>query len=283
MKKRTLKKIALGDNLKVRFSACPGLVFWQARVVRKVLYTFLHHKYIYTAVVLSFALLFVAKFGGPAILKAYVETGVGNCRTLPLLCFVPEKEIINPEIDKAYLQELLPYTFPGIDISIPKGFTVIKGKITKAYYKKRKFNAESPVIYLLYQKPNFFINLFPRLKKQGIESNYDFVTRTMNARLNDIDNITDAFFVIMKTIFTPNIGDQANIKMVKFESSDKKGFITYNLRPLENYFDCDVISSDDTFFKIYIKDKGARLNLDKALAIISTLDVSNISALDESK
>ena len=38
------KKIAFGDNLKVRFSACPGLVFWQARVVRKVLYTFLHHK-----------------------------------------------------------------------------------------------------------------------------------------------------------------------------------------------------------------------------------------------
>jgi len=38
------KKIAFGDNSKVRFSACPGLVFWQARVVRKVLYTFLHHK-----------------------------------------------------------------------------------------------------------------------------------------------------------------------------------------------------------------------------------------------
>lgn len=240
-------------------------------------------KYLYIAVVLFFSLLFVAKFGGPAILKAYVETGIGNCRTLPLLCFVPEKEIINPEIDKTYLSELLPYTFPGIEISIPKGFTVIKGKVTKVYYKRRKYDAKSPVIYLLYQKPNFFINLFPQVKKQGMENNYDFVTRTMNAKVKDIDNLTDVFFVIMKTIFTPNIGDQANIKMVKFKVLDKKGFITYNLNPLENYFDCDVISSDDTFFKIYIKDKGARLDLDKVLAIISTLNVSNISTLDESK
>ncbi len=240
-------------------------------------------KYIYIAVVLSFALLFVAKFGGAAILKAYVETGIGYCRTMPLLCFVPEKEIIKPEIDKTYLQELLPYTFPGIEISIPKGFIVIKGVITKVYYKKRKYNAKSPVIYLLYQKPKFFINLFPQVKKQGVENNYDFVTRTMNAKVKDINNITDAFFVIMKTIFTPNLGDQKNIKMVKFESSDKKGFITYNLNPLENYFDCDVISSDDAFFKIYIKDKGTKLDLNKVLAIISTLNISNIAALDTSK
>jgi len=41
---KNFKKIAFGDSLKMRFSACPGLVFWQARVVRKVLYTFLHHK-----------------------------------------------------------------------------------------------------------------------------------------------------------------------------------------------------------------------------------------------
>ena len=239
-------------------------------------------KYIYIAVVLSFAFLFVAKFGGPAILKAYVEIGIGNCRTLPLLCFVPEKELVNPEIDKTYLQELLPYTFPEIEISIPKGFTVIKGKVTKIYYKKRKYNEKSPVIYLVEQKPKFFINLFPQVKKQGVENNYDFLTRTMNAKVKDIDNVTDAFFVIMKTIFTPNLGDQKNIKMVKFKSADKKGFITYNLNPAENYFDCDVISSDDSFFKIYIKDKGARLDLEKVLAIISTLHVSNISALDES-
>ena len=240
-------------------------------------------KYIYIAVVLSFSLLFVAKFGGPAILKAYVETGIGNCRTLPLLCFAPEKELVNPEIDKTYLQELLPYTFPGIEISIPKGFTVIKGEVTKVYYKRRKYDARTPAIYLLYQKPNFFVNLFPQLQKQGIVNNYEFVNRTLNAQFINISNLTDAFFVIMKSIFTPNLGDQKNIKMVKFESLDKKGFITYNLNPAENYFDCDVIRSDDTFCKIYIKDKGARLDLDKVLAIISTLNTSNTSTLDESK
>ena len=272
MKKGTLKKIALGDNLKVRFS-----------VVRKVLYTFLHHKYISIAVVLSFSLLFVAKFGGLAILKAYVQAGIGNCRTLPLLCITPEKELVSPEIDKTYLQELLPYTFPGIEISIPKGFTVIKGSVTKVYYKKRKYDAESPVIYLLYQKPIFFINLFPQLQKQGIENNYEFVNRTMHAQFTNIDNLTDAFFVIMKSVFTPNLGEQKNIKIVKFKTSDKKGFITYNLTPSENYFDCDVISDDDAFFKIYIKDKGAKLDLNKVLAIISTLNISNIAALDTSK
>ncbi len=240
-------------------------------------------KYIYIAVVLFFALSFVAKFGGPAILKAYVQTSIGNCRTMPLLCITPEKEIINPEIDKTRCSELLPYTFPGIEISIPKGFTVIKGRVTKVYYKKRKYDAKSPVIYLLYQKPKFFINLFPQLQKQGIENNYEFVNRTMHAQFTNIDNLTDAFFVIMKTIFAPNLGDQKNIKMIKFATADKKGFITYNLTSTENYFDCDVINSDDAFFKIYIKDKGAKLDLNKVLVIISTLNISNIAALDTSK
>ena len=128
---------------------------------------------------------------------------------------------------------------------------------------------------MVYQKPKFFINLFPQVKKQGVENNYDFLTRTMNAKVKDIDNVTDAFFVIMKSIFTPNLGDQKNIKMVQFESLGKKGFITYNLNPEENYFDCDVVSSDDTFVKIYIKDKGRALDLDKVIAIISTAKISN--------
>jgi len=233
-------------------------------------------KYIAPAIILFVAILFVAKFGRPAILKAYVQTGIGNCRTMPLLCIIPEKELVNPEIDKAYLQELLPYTFPGIEISIPKGFTVIKGEVTRIYYKRKKYTAKSPAIYLLYQKPNFFINLFPQLQKQGIENNYEFVNRTMHAQFINIDNLTDTFFVIMKSAFTPNLGEQKNIKMVKFKTSDKKGFITYNLAPSENYFDCDAISDDDAFFKIYIKDEGARLDLDKVLAIISTLKTSNI-------
>jgi len=249
-------------------------------------------KYFTITIVLFSSILFVAKFGGPAILKAYVQTGVGNCETLPILCIVPEKEALNPEINKTYLQEFLLYSFPGkelpyflpcMEVSIPKGFIVIRGSLTKVYYKRRKYNAKSPTIYLLYQKPKFFINLFPQLQKRGIENNYEFVNRTMHAQFTNIDNLTDAFFVIMKTIFIPNLGDQKNIKMIKFATADKKGFITYNLTSTENYFDCDVINSDDAFFKIYIKDKGAKLNLNKVLAIISTLNISNIAALDTSK
>lgn len=231
-------------------------------------------KYIYIAVALSFSLFYLAKFGEPAILKAYVETGIGSCRTMPILCLAPEKEIVNPQIDKEYLSQLVPSAFAGIKISIPRGFTVIRGELTRVYYKKRKYEAKSPVIYLLCQEPGFFINLFPQLKKQGVENNYDFVTRTMYAKLSKINNITDTFFAIMKTIFTPNLGDQANLKIVRFQSPDKKGFITYNLTPLGNYFDCDVINSDDAFLKVYIKDKGASLDLDKVFGIISTLNTA---------
>lgn len=249
-------------------------------------------KYIYTAIVLFFALLFVVKFSGPAILKAYVRTGTGDCKSLPILCMTPEKELSNPEIDKTYISELLPYSFPGqvlpysfpgIEVSVPKGFTVIRGSITKVYYKRKKYDAKTPTVFLMYQKPSFFINLFPQLRKEGIENNYGFVTRTLYAKLEDINNITDAFFVIMKSVFTPNIGAQENAGIVKFKMLDKRGFITYNMAPLENYFDCDIISSDDAFFKIYIKDKGKRLDLYNVLAIISTMRTSNIMAQDTPK
>lgn len=249
-------------------------------------------KYIYIAIVLFFASLFVLKFGGQAILKAYVRIGIGDCRAIPILCMAPEKELNNPEIDKAYISELLPYSFPGqelpysfpgLEVSIPKGFTVIRGSTTKVYYKRRKYDAKTPTVFLLYQKPNFFINLFPQLRKEGIENNYGFVTRTLYAQLENINNITDAFFVIMKSVFTPNIGRQENAGIVKFKMLDKRGFITYNMAPLESYFDCDIINSDDAFFKIYIKDKGKRLDLDKVLAIISTMHTTNIMAKDVSK
>lgn len=230
-------------------------------------------KNISLAVVLIFALLFVAKFGGPAILRAYVESGIGNCQKMPLLCTVPEKEIINPAIDKAYLLELLPYEFPELKIYLPRGFRVTKEKITKVYYKKKKRKDKGAAIYLLYEKPNFFVGLFPRINRQGIKNNYDFLARIMYAKIDDIENFTDTFFVIMKSIFSPDIGDQKNIKMVKFTSGDKKGFITYNLGVSENYFDCNIMNSRDDFFKIYIKGGGLRLDLYKVLTIISTVSI----------
>ncbi len=241
-------------------------------------------RYIYGAVVLLLGLLFLATFGRPAILKAYVETGVGNCRRMPLLCIVPGKEIINPEIDKVYLQELLPYSFPSqvlpyslprMEVLAPKGFIVVRGSVTKVYYKRKKYTEKSPSIYLLYQRPKFFINLFPQLEKQGITNNYEFVNRATHAQFANIDNVTDAFFVIMKSIFTPDVGEQENMKMVEFKTADKKGFITYNLGEKGNYFDCDIIDRDDAFFKIYIKDKDKKLDLGKVFTIISTLKVSD--------
>src|SRR3989338_8459923 len=38
------KKIAVSNNFNLRFSACPGLVFWQARVVRRRFFIFSNHK-----------------------------------------------------------------------------------------------------------------------------------------------------------------------------------------------------------------------------------------------
>lgn len=230
-------------------------------------------KYIYIAVFLFFGLLFIARFGRSAILKAYVQTGIGNCQTSPILCAIPGEEIINPEIDNAYLAQLLPHIFSDIEISLPRGFTVTKEKITKVYYKKRKQREKSSAIYLLYEKPKFFPNLFPQLQKQGIGNNYEFLKRTMDAQFVNIDNLTDTFFVIMKSIFTPNLGDQKNLVMVKFKETNKRGFINYNLAPLENYFDCNIISVEDSFVKIYIKDKGATLDLGRVIAIISTLKI----------
>ena len=46
-------------------------------------------KYISIAVTLLAAVLFVAKFGGPSLLKSYVETGIGTCEKIPILCMAP--------------------------------------------------------------------------------------------------------------------------------------------------------------------------------------------------
>jgi len=93
----------------------------------------------------------------------------------------------------------------------------------------------------------------------------------MFAKFNDIKTLTDAFFVIMKGIFIPNLGNQNNVKMIQLSIGDKRGFINYNLAKPENYFDCDIFNKNGDFFKVYIKDKGARLDLETVFAIISTL------------
>ncbi len=95
-------------------------------------------RYITITVVLLLSILYVVKFGGPSILRLYVETGIGTCEKIPVLCMAPGQEIIRPEINKGYIAELLPYEFPKMSIYIPKGFSVVKESINKVYYKKHK-------------------------------------------------------------------------------------------------------------------------------------------------
>ena len=228
-------------------------------------------EYISITLILLLGILFVVKFGGPATLRLYIQTGIGDCQKIPILCMSPEEKIINPPIDKEYISELLPYKFPKIAIYIPKGFTVVQDKITKVYYKKKKRQHGDATIYLFHQEPNFFISLFPRSAKQGIKDNYEFMKRTMYAKLNEIKNLDDTFFVIVKSIFTPDLGEQRNVKMAQFSIADKKGFINYSLAQTSRYFDCNIINNNGDVFKVYIKDKAATLDLNKVLAIISTV------------
>lgn len=222
-------------------------------------------------IVLLLGAAFIIKFGLPALLKAYIEAGIGNCKKIPILCMQPTEEIINPELDKEYQKELLTYNFPKMAISMQKGFNVTQEMIKKVYYKKNKRLYKGSIIYVLYQEPNFFINLFPPLKKDGVTDNHEFLKRTMYANVNNIKNINSAFFVIMKGIFTPDLGDQRNVRMARFKVNGKRGFINYNLTESVNYFDCNIIEEDGSFFKAYIKDKGAKLDLAKVLAIIAKI------------
>lgn len=229
-------------------------------------------KNISCVVVLILSLVFVAKAGGPALLRQYIQSGIGDCQKIPILCMAPTEEINTPNINKEYVRKLLPYKSPEITIAIPKDFSIFQEKIKKGYYKKMRCPHKDTVIYPLYEEPNFFVNLFPRLKKQGVEDDYEFIKRVMCANLRDIKNFTDAFFVIMKSIFIPDLGEQKNVKMAQFSVADKRGFINYNLGKADNYFDCNVINRQGGFFKIYIKDRGANLDLEKVLAIISTAE-----------
>lgn len=222
--------------------------------------------------VLLFALLFVSHYGGPSILRLYIETGIGTCKEIPLLCLTPESQTVKPNIKKEITAEGLLYRFPKWQIWIPKGFTVVQETIKKVYYKKGIRQQKGATIYLLYKEPNFFITLFPQLTKSAVTNNYEFIKRTMYASVPKIKNLTDVFFVIMKSIFIPNLGNAKQVKMAQFRLEDKRGFINYNLGKQEHYFDCNVINDTGDFFKIYIKDKAAVLDLDMVLGIITTVN-----------
>jgi hypothetical protein len=228
-------------------------------------------RYIFIAIFLILAILVLIKFSLPAILQFYVTGSVNGCREQPIFCNVPDEVITHKIIDKEYLSNLVCFKLPEVSICAPKEFTVIKEQLTKAYYKRVKNPDTDSIIYLVYEKPNFFMGLFPQLKKQGINNDFEFIKRVMFANLKDIKDLNSAFFVIMKGIFTPDLGEQNTVRMAQFILNDKKGFLNYNLTNQYNYFDCNIINSKGDFFKIYIKDRFTRLSLENVLAIISTV------------
>ncbi len=216
----------------------------------------------------------MVKFAGPNLLQQYISYGIGDCRSVPILCMQPEEKIFTPQIDNTYADTLVPHAFPKMSIDAPKGFTLVNELIKKEYYKKRRPGNKS-VIYLLIQEPGAFIKLYPQVRKQAVMDNHEFIRRLMYAQLNRVKNITDAFFVIMKSIFIPDIGSPGSAKMIKFQTGEFSGFINYSMTKKNNYFDCNVLGSDDNFFKVYIKDDTALLDLNKVFTIISTLKPVN--------
>ncbi|MBN2830659.1 MAG: hypothetical protein JXL82_00050 [Candidatus Omnitrophica bacterium] len=217
------------------------------------------------------AVIFIAFFGGPNILKGYIETGIGGCLKIPILCKAPSQDITDIKIDKDYLAALIPHVFPNMSVSCPRGFMVVQELHKRPYYKKRIARHKESVIYVFRQDPGYFIKLFPQVKSAGIKDNYDFIKRLTCARTDQIKNITDAFFVILKSVFTPDTGDQNSVVMASFSISGKKGFISYNLFDKEYYFDCNLVDDNGDFFKAYIKDLNKSLGVKEVLAIISTL------------
>ena len=228
-------------------------------------------KRILTAILLILGVLFVIKFSGPKLLQLYIRSGMGDCKELPITCMAPSIELDNPYFSKSRLEDFTYFKFKNIEISLPKGFSVVRGQIKRHFYKKKKVPEGRQTIYLLYQKPDFFVGIFPLVKKQGVLDDHEFIKRTMNARTPEIGNLTDTFFVAMKGVFTPYLGDQQNLVMLKTRIGNKIAFINYDLSPQANYYDCTIIDDNKDFFKIYIKDTNKVLSLEDVFAVISTV------------
>jgi hypothetical protein len=225
--------------------------------------------YIYSALVLG--IVFVVKFGAPSLLKFYVQSGIGDCRNIPILC-------MNPVTCSADLQtgdnlpDSIPYISDSLTASVPKGFAVVEEILSKPFYKKHKRMDKGNIVYLLRKDKGFFVALFPQVKAGN---DYEFIKSVMYAKITDIKNITDTFFVIMKGVFIPDLGDQNNVKMCSLELEGMKGFINYNLGKRENLFDCNFIGRDGSFYKVYIKDRERKLDLAKVSELIVSLRAKN--------
>jgi len=212
----------------------------------------------------------VIYFQGGRLIQIYISSGIGNCQKIPILCRQPSEEL---SLSTVALRsgDVIPQRFDRVSLSVPKGFAVVQETVQRVYYKKQKDKARGNTIYVLRESPGYFPLLFPQLAKKQITTNYEFIRRIMYAKLTEVRDLTDAFFVIMKGIFIPDIGDQRKARMVSFTQLDKKGFLTYSQRQKQQFFDCNCVDAQDNFYKLYIKDASGRMVLDDVLAVIATL------------
>jgi len=228
-------------------------------------------KYFAWSVLLALSIAFIIKFGSPQLLRFYVRTGIGDCQKIPIFCMSPLETLEIKNLPSVSDAGLVPYCAYKISAFVPRGFNVVQELFIKSSYKKYNRMHKGDVIYMLCQDKDFFARLYPQLKKAGVTDNYEFIRRVMNANEEKIGNVNDAFFLIMKGIFIPDIGNQANAKMVKISLSGLKGFMNYNLDASGNYFDSSLVDEKGNFFKVYIKNKSKNIDLETALAVISTL------------
>lgn len=227
-------------------------------------------KYAGIAVILVLAIFIIAKLAGGEILKLYVKAGVGDCKEVPFLCMAPGEATLVMQPDKIFESELIPHKFPEVSIRTPRGFSVVQQTIKRVYYKRKKNKQFTTVIYVLGKRANFFLDLYPQVKKDGVNSDYEFINRLMSANVEKIKNLYDAFFVIMKGIFTPDLGNPQSVTMVRFSIENIKGFCNYNLEAKKHYFDFNMFDNLGNFYKVYIKDEEGLLDLNKAMTVAST-------------
>jgi len=233
-------------------------------------------KLINAAVLLAVCVFVFIKFAWPAILQLYVETGIGNCRKIPILCVKPSYEIINPVIKKEDVFGL-PYCELGeVQICAPETFKIVKQHLTKIFPGSKSYSNHASIIYLFYGNKDFFVNLFPQLTiNKVIKNDYEFLNKMESSSIKEIHTLTDAFFSIMKSILTPDLGNQYEVKIARIITEEFKGFISYNTANTHNYFDCNILTKDGVFLKIYIKDKEKELDLDKVIAILASIKKVN--------
>ncbi|MCU0665904.1 MAG: hypothetical protein MUF05_02265 [Candidatus Omnitrophica bacterium] len=218
---------------------------------------------------------FIAIFAGPKLLQMYVRAGLGNGKDQPVFSMSIEGKIQAPVPNQSYIDQLKQFQVENVKISVPKEFTVVKQTSTKRYYKKWHKPENKAIIYVVHQPKDFFIRLYPEVKKDAVVNDYQFIRRTMQAKISEVKNLHDAFFLIIKTIFTPDVGEQENLKIMEFASAGKKGFVTYNLSKKGGYFNFNFIGEKADYFGVYIKDIPPTLDLNKALDIISTIESTN--------